>query len=277
MPDAVPSDVVAPPAPEQTAPEPDTRPQASASRAPQGLISDQTKRQVALEKGLETALKQLRELNRRCGLDFVLSTTWKDAESQRFTLSSASDQLKGLLEDIQPDVALSAYLRTSEVARRLAFARAAEFSSLSIGLMQRAVGVMLDMLMHDRKGSLPYSSSGEAIEPADVQAKHAWSPAAAVSSWRAPKNWDRSELKAVAAAAVQTPQFMSATLPRLLRKLDFSVREQAELQCSIQQLHRTTSQPSEAGAEQAEQCPTPDAQEPAAAVPPRILAGAPSV
>jgi hypothetical protein len=48
-----------------------------------------------------------------------------------------------------------------------------DFSSLSIGLMQRAVGVLLDLLMHDRRGTLPYSSSGEAVEPVHVQEKHA--------------------------------------------------------------------------------------------------------
>jgi hypothetical protein len=128
---------------------------------------------AVFEKGLETVYKKLQQLqNGRCRVHYVLGATWKDAAGQRDTISACSDALKGLLEDIRAEVALPAYVRSAEVARRLAFARAAGFSSLSIGLMQRADGVLLDLLMHDRRGSLLYSGSGEAVEPAHVHAVH---------------------------------------------------------------------------------------------------------
>jgi hypothetical protein len=73
----------------------------------------------------------------------------------------------------------------AELAKCLTFDRAAEFSSLSIGLMQRAVRAMLDLLMKkNRRGTLPFSGSSEAINPAAVAQKHDWFPAKAVKSWR---------------------------------------------------------------------------------------------
>jgi hypothetical protein len=106
MPDAVSPDVEGPPAPELTAPEPDGEPQPSASRAPHDLLTDKAERQQFCEEKVNSIVKQLRECCRRGGVDFVLGVTWKDAAGQRDVLSDSSKLLKGLHEDIQPDVAM---------------------------------------------------------------------------------------------------------------------------------------------------------------------------
>jgi hypothetical protein len=72
------------------------------------------------------------------------------------------------------------------------------------------------------------------------------------------------------------------TLPRLLRNLRLRTREDAELECALQQLHRTPAQPATAapaattGSEQAQQPDVPEAQEQPASVPPEIADGASS-
>jgi hypothetical protein len=143
--------------------------------------------------------------------------------------------LEGLIDDVQPDTALLAHVRAAEGARRLAFARAADFRCLDIGLMQRAVSVLLEELMPDRKRALPYSGAGEAISPQDVHDMLEWFPASAISSWRSPIESLRSDLVATAAAAVRTQDFTRVTLPRLLRKLRLRTREDAELEGALQQ------------------------------------------
>ena len=124
--------------------------------------------------------------------------------------------------------------------------------------------------------------TGEAISPHYVHDMHEWFPASAISSWRSPTKWERPELVAVVAAAVRTPDFLWVTLPRLLRNLRLRTREDAELECALQQLHRTPAQPATAataattGAEQSQQPDVPAAQEQPASVPPEIADGASS-
>jgi hypothetical protein len=223
----VPSDTQGPLATESPASESDAEPGPSAPRAPQGLIPSKAQRQQCCGKQLQTFAVLLRECRRRAGVDFVL--TWLDADGQREVLSDSSKSLKAFLEEMQPDVAMPAFLRQADVARRLAYTWAADFSSLSAVLMQRAVRAMLDLLMQNR--SLPFSITTEENAPAEVQQKYEWFPAKAVESWRHPDKCARPELRSVAAAAVQMPNFMPATLPRLLRKLDMGTRKEAAL-CS---------------------------------------------
>jgi hypothetical protein len=275
MPDAVPSDTASPPAPAPTASKPCAAPQPTAPRAPQTLIPDKAQPEEFCDKNLELAVKKLQTCNMRGGVQYLLCATWEDSAGQRQVLPEASRPLRSLLHDIEADVALPALVVADGVARRLAFARATEFGSLSIGLMRRAVRVMLDLLMQNRRASLPYSGSSEPISPAHVQTQHGWFPKDAVSRWRSPAEWERSELKAVAAAAVHTPRFMQAVLPRVLRQLDLQTREQAALECALRHLHRTAAQPAGAGAEPAQPSDMPDAQEQLAPVPPANLDGAP--
>jgi hypothetical protein len=276
MPDAEQSDTAGPSAPDLTAPEPSAAPQRRAPRAPKGLIPDKAERDRFCNTGLETVVKALEELCRRGGVDFMLCTLRTDAAACQQALSHASKHLEGLLDDVQPRTALPAHKRAAEGARRLAFARAADFGSLDIKLMRHAVDALLEELMSVRKGTLPYSGSGEAITPEDVHDMHDWFPAAAIGSWRSPATWPRAELTAVAVAAVRTPDFIRVTLPRLLRKLRLRTKDDAELECALQHLHRTPAQPASVVAEQAQQADIPEAQRQLAPMPPEIVDGAPS-
>jgi hypothetical protein len=120
-------------------------------------------------------------------------------------------------------------VRSAEAARRLAFARAAGLSILSIGLMQRADGVMLDLLMHDR-GSLLYSGLGEAVEPAHVLCMV---PSSSRQELPSPSDGTGQSSKLSPLQPHGRPHFMPAILPRLLRKLKLQTREQAELECTL--------------------------------------------
>jgi hypothetical protein len=61
---------------------------------------------------------------------------------------------------------------------------------------------------------------------------------------------------------------------KLKLKTTASATEQAELECSLKQLHRTTLQPPEGGAEQAQRSQTSDAQEQSRLCQKKILTGA---